>query len=97
MNKTKKYRVDKNGNMVGYYRHRSINDVEVQAEPFHAKLKVIGIGWLNSGCYFVLQDENGKTYNMNDTMLREYIGKNDVYLEGDWQFYQQGTSYSIGL
>lgn len=98
MNKAKKYYVNKDGNMIGYARFHYLNDkIEMSAKPFHARLKIVRIGWLNSGCYFVLQDENGKTYNMNDTMFREYIEKNDVYLEGDWQFYQQGASYSIGL
>lgn len=98
MNKAKKYYVDNDGNMIGYARFRYLDSkIEMSAEPFHARLKIVKIGWLNSGCYFELQDKNGKTYNMNDVMLRKYIEKNDVYLEGDWQFYQQGTSYSIGL
>lgn len=97
MKLAKKYYTDKNGNMIGYTRYRHDEKTEMPAEPFHAKLKIVRIGWLNTGCCFGLQDENGKTYNMNDVMLREYIENNDVYLEGDWQFYQQGTSFSIGL
>ena len=97
MKKAKKYYVDKDGNMIGYTRYRTLEKTEMPAEPFHAKLKIIHIGWLNSGCYFELQDENGKMYSMNDIMLRKYIEKNDVYLEGDWNFYQQGTVFSIGL
>lgn len=96
MKKAKRYYVDKCGNMIGYIRYHS-GKTEMPAEPFHAKLKIIYIGWLNSGCYFELQDENGKIYSMNDVMLRKYIEKNDVYLEGDWNFYQQGTAFSIGL
>lgn len=96
MNKAKKYYVDENGNMVGYTRYCR-NKTEMPVETFHARLKVVGIGWLNCGCYFILQDENGKTYSMNDIMLREYIENNDLCLEGDWNFYQQGTSFSIGL
>ena len=98
MRLAKKYYVDENGNMIGYTRwYRKDEKIEVPAEPFHAKLKIARIGWLNSGCCYELQDENGKTYNINDTMLSEYIKNNDVYLEGDWNFYQQGTSFSIGL
>ncbi len=97
MNLAKNYYVDKDGNMAGYTRYGKANLTEVPAEPFHAKLKMIRIDWLNSGCRFVLQDENGKTYSMNDSILREYIKQIDLYLEGDWNFYQQGTSYSIGL
>ena len=48
-------------------------------------------------CNGVREDENGKTYCMNDVLFREYIEKNDVFVEGDWQFYQQGTAFSIGL
>lgn len=97
MNKAKKYYINKDGNMIGYTRYHTLEKIEISAEPFHAKLKIVHIGWLNSGCYFELQDENGKTYSMNDIMLKKYIEKNDVYLEGDWQFYQQGTAFSIGL
>lgn len=96
MNKAKKYYVDENGNMVGYTRYCR-NKTEMPVEPFHAKLKIVGINWLNTGCCFKLQDENGKTYNMNDIMFREYFEKNDMYLEGDWNFYQQGMAFSIGL
>ena len=72
-------------------------EIEQPAEPFHAKLKIVRIGWLNSGFFLELQDENGKTYNMNDVMFRKYLDRNDMYLEGDWNFYQQGTAFSIGL
>ena len=97
MNIAKKYYVDENGNMIGYMRHKNGKEIEKPAETFHAKLKICMIGWLNSGLYIVLRDENGKMYNMNDKMFKDYISKNDVFIEGDWNLYQQGTSYSIGL
>lgn len=97
MKRTQKYYVDKDGNMIGYTRYRTSDKTEMPAAPFSAKLRIVRIGWLNSGFCIELQDENGKTYNMNDTMFREYIAKKDLYLEGDWNFYQQGTSFSIGL
>lgn len=99
MRKTNKYYVNEKGNMIGYtnkhlqYRSKT----EVPAEQFHAKLKIVRVGWLNSGFYLELQDENGKTYSMNDIMLRKYIETNNVILEGDWNFYQQGTAFSIGV
>ena len=97
MNKAKKYYIDNNGNMVGYTRYYRFEKTEMPAKIFHAKLQIKKVGWLNSGFYFVLEDENGKTYCMNDVLFREYIEKNDVFVEGDWQFYQQGTAFSIGL
>lgn len=97
MNKAKKYYVDKDGNMIGYPRHHRNDKTEMLPEVFYGKLKIIGIGWLNSGFYLSLQDENGKVYNMNNIMFKEYVKQNDVYIEGDWDFYQQGTAYSIGL
>ena len=97
MKVTKKYYVDKDDNMIGYTRYRKTDRIERPAEPFHAKLKICSIGWLNSGVYFILEDENGKIYNMNDVMFREYIKQKDVFLEGDWNFYQQGSSFSIRL
>lgn len=97
MRATNKYYVDKNGDMIGYTRYIAGEKHEMPAEQFHAKLKIVRIGWLNSGFCLELQDENGKTYNMNDVMFREYLAQNDLYLEGDWNFYKQGTSFSIGL
>lgn len=95
---TNKYYVDKNGDMVGYpNRYYGSKGIEVPAEPFHAKLKIIEIGWLNSGFCIKLQDENGKMYNMNNVMFKEYLTQSDTYLEGDWNFYKQGNSFSIGL
>lgn len=96
MNKAKKYYVDTNSDMIGYARYRT-EKTEILAKPFHAKLKIKEVGWVNSGVYFILEDENGKLYNMNDVMFRKYILENDVFLEGDWDFYQQGTVFSIGL
>lgn len=93
----KKYYVDKDDNMIGYTRYRKTDRIERPAELFHTKLKICSIGWLNSGVCFTLEDENGRLYNMNDVMLREYIKQKDVFLEGDWNFYQQGSSFSIGL
>lgn len=97
MNKAKKYYVDKDGNMVGYTNRYRFEKTEMPAEVFHAKLQIKRVGWLNNGFYFELEDENGKTYCMNDVLFRKYIEKNDVFIEGDWQFYQQGTAFSIGL
>lgn len=97
MRATNKYYVDSNGDMIGYTRYRAAEKHEMPAEQFRARLKIVRIGWLNSGFCLELQDENGKTYNMNDVMFREYIKNKDVFLDGDWNFYQQGTSFSIGL
>lgn len=96
MKKAKRYYVDGRGNMIGYTRDYFGDKVEMPAETFHSKLKIVGVGWLNSGVCFGLKDENGKTYNMNDVMFEKYIKQNDVFIEGDFDFYQQGTSFSIG-
>lgn len=98
MNKAKKYYVDNAGNMIGYpksYRG-DIPKTEVIPEPFHAKLKICNIGWLNSGAYFTLKDENGKRYNITQSMMQQYLQNHDVYIEGNWDFYSQGCVYSIG-
>lgn len=97
MNKAKKYYVDTNENMIGYPRYCITEKIEKPAKIFHAKLKIIRIGWLNNGFYFEFEDETGKTFCMNDVMFNDYIEKNDIYIEGDWNFYQQGTAFSIGL
>lgn len=97
MNKAKKYYVDKDNNMIGYTKYCRTEKIEKPAEPFRAKLKVIDFRLLNSGFYFVLEDENGKTYSMNDVLFDKYLKKNTIYFEGNWNFYQQGTAFSIGL
>ena len=97
MNKAKKYYVDKDNNMIGYTKYYRTEKIEKPAEPFYAKLKVIDFKLLNSGFYFVLEDENGKTYSMNDVLFDKYLNKNTIYFEGNWNFYQQGTAFSIGL
>lgn len=97
MKLAKKYYVDKNGNMIGYTNRYRLEKIEMPAEMFHAKLQIKQVGWLNSGFYFILEDENGKEYYMNDVLFRKYIEKNDMFIEGDWQFYQQGIAFSIGL
>ena len=97
MNKAKKYYVDKDDNMIGYTRYCRVDKIEKPAEMFHARLQIKKVGWLNSGFYFILEDENGKEYYMNDVLFRKYLEKNDMFIEGDWQFYQQGTAFSIGL
>lgn len=97
MKKTNEYWVDKDGDMLSCTRYFSPEKTKMKAEPFRARLKMIRIIWMNAGCRFELQDENGKTYSMNDVMLAEYIKKNDLYLDGDWNFYKQGTAFSIGL
>lgn len=97
MNKAKKYYIDNNGNMIGYTRYYRLKKTEMPVEMFHAKLKIKRIGYLNNGFYFELEDENGKIYSMNDVLFCKYIEKNDVFIEGNWKFYQQGTAFSIGL
>ena len=100
MNKAKKYYVDSQNAMVHSVKRYSNSFKELtekQTIPFHAKLKLTGLGWLNSGVLFYLEDENGVTYVMNDVMMRECIKDTDIFIEGDFDFYQQGTSYSIGL
>ena len=97
MRKAKRYYADDDGNMIGYTRHYRGNKTEIPAETFHSKLKITRVGWLNSGFFIELQDENGKIYSMNDIMFRKYLEQNEMYIEGDFNFYQQGTSFSIGL
>lgn len=97
MNKAKKYYIDNDGNMISYTSRHGHEKTEMPTNVFHAKLRIKEVGWLNSGFYFVLEDGNGKTYTMNDSLFRKYIEKNDVFIEGDWNFYQQGTAFSIGL
>lgn len=103
MNKAKTYYADNNGNMIhntkdNYLRwDKPVGKNKISAIPFHAKLKLVRLGWINSGTLFYFEDENGKSYVMNDKMFSDYITENDLYVEGDWEFYQQGCCYSIGL
>ena len=71
MNKAKKYYVDKDGNMIGYTRYFKLEKTEKPVEMFHAKLRIKQVGWLNSGFYFILEDENNKEYYMNTKRQKE--------------------------
>lgn len=100
MRKTKKYYIGSQGMMVhraNKYDITSKRVTEKMAIPFHGKLKLTGLGWLNNGVLFYLEDKNGVIYVMNDVMMRDCIKGTDIFIEGKWDFYQQGTSYSIGL
>lgn len=100
MNKTKKYYVDQDGNMVGHVNKNILKQyqlTELPAKEFHGKLKLVDFGNLNYGCCFILKDEDGKRYYMNSVMLRRYLINNgNIEIEGDWDFYQHGAMYSIG-
>ena len=96
MNKAKRYFVNTKGDMLGYP-HWGVETIEQPAHTFHAKLRIARVGWLNKGFYFELEDEHGVTYCMNDIMFRKYLEHNEMFLEGDWNFYQQGSAFSIGL
>lgn len=63
MKLAKKYYVDKNGDMIGYTRYCTADKVEQSAESFHAKLKIVRVGWLNSSFCLELQNESRKTYS----------------------------------
>ena len=100
MRKTKKYYVDSQNMMIHSVKRYSSSFkelIEKQPIPFHAKLKLTGLGWLNNGVLFYLEDKNGVNYVMNDVMMHDCIKGTDIFIEGKWDFYQQGTSYSIGL
>lgn len=97
MNKAKKYYVDRNGNMIGYPKYMETDRIEKEPYCFKGRLKIQYIGWLNKGFYLILEDENGNTFSMNDVMFKDYVSRNDIYLNGKWTFYSQGMAYSIGL
>ena len=82
MNKAKKYYVDNDGNMIGYTRYHRNEKIEKQPEMFHAKLQIKRVGWLNSGFYFILEDESGKEYYMNDVLFRKYLEKGRTWPAG---------------
>ena len=99
MNKTNKYYVDQDGNMVEHVNKNILKWkqlTELPTKEFHEQLEIVNIGYLNSGCYFILKNSVGKLYYMNDTMMGKYLKKNSIAIEGDWDFYQQGAMYSIG-
>lgn len=95
MNKTNNYYIDNNGDMIGYPRYY-LEKIEQTATPFYGKLKMIAMHRNNSSVYFILEDENGKLYYMNDAMFEKYITSHEVVLEENWNFYKQGNAYSIG-
>lgn len=100
MNKTKKYYIDKNGDMAYCINKNMLNQgqfTEVSAEVFHEKLEIVDFfSHLGYGLFFTLKNKDGKLYCMNVDMLRRYFMNNSITVEADWDFYQQGPVYSIG-
>ena len=60
MNKAKKVKVNENGNMIRNCKYES--GTEIEPYIYDGKLTIKGVGWQNSGVYFILDGEDGKQY-----------------------------------
>lgn len=95
MNKAKKVKVDENGNMIRNCKYKS--GTEIEPYIYDGKLTIKGVGWQNSGVYFILDGEDGKKYYMSDVEFKNYIKKKELIIDGQFEFLKQGVIQSIGL
>ena len=102
MNKAKVVYYDKDGDMVKSTLYKN-KDKLIKSEiapntTITKKLKLIGLGWLNSGVTFWFADETGRRYPMSDNVLIDYLDDNPIdFGERTFEFLQQGHVYSIGF
>ncbi len=100
MNKAKELICDLNGDMyrnTRYIHKDNILKCNVEGFKFDAKFRIKRVGWQNSGVYFELEDKDNKIMYMSDCEFIKYIEKNDLCLEGTFEFLKQGTIQSLGI
>lgn len=95
MNKAKKVKVNENGNMIRNCKYES--GTEIEPYIYDGKLTIKGVGWQNSGVYFILDGEDDKQYYMSDIEFKNYIKKKELVIDGKFEFLKQGVIQSIGL
>lgn len=70
---------------------------EVDPYTFQDELKLVRVGWQNSGAYFEFEGSEGDKYYMSQPEFEYYLQTNDIKLYGHFEFLKQGTIQSIGL
>lgn len=104
-NRAKTVYYDNDGNMIkntngyGINKNNLIKSEIKQGDVVHKKgMKLVGLGWLNSGLTFWFADENGRQYPMTDSVFMNYLEDNPIeFGDMDIEFLQRGSVYSIGF
>lgn len=100
MNKAKKVYVYSdgkiNGSMVRDFSRYKKSLQTIDPYIYRGKLRLHDICSLNNGSYFVFNGEDGKQYYMTDNEFNKYLRYNNVFIDGNFEFLQQGSIQSIG-
>lgn len=102
-NRAKTVYYDKNGNMIkntNYKDKSKLIKSEIEPGSIVRKkgMKLVDLGWLNSGLTFWFADENGRQYPMTDSVFMNYLEDNPIeFGDMDIEFLQRGSVYSIGF
>ena len=102
-NRAKTVYYDKNGNMIkntNYKDKSKLIKSEIEPGSIVRKkgMKLVDLGWLNSGLTFWFADENGRQYPMTDSVFMNYLEDNPIeFGDIDIEFLQRGSVYSIGF
>lgn len=102
-NRAKTVYYDKNGNMIkntNYKDKSKLIKSEIEPGSIVRKkdIKLVDLGWLNSGLTFWFADENGRQYPMTDSVFMNYLEDNPIeFGDMDIEFLQRGSVYSIGF
>jgi len=97
MNKAKILTVDINGNMVrNTQRHSGRVYNEIEPCDFTDELRLVKVGWQNSGVYYEFKGSECNTYYMSQQEFDRYLEMNEVKIYGNFEFLKQGAIQSIG-
>lgn len=104
-NRAKTVYYDKNGNMIKNTNGYGINknsliksEIKPGAVVHKRGMKLVDLGWLNSGLTFWFEDDSGRRYPMTDSVFLNYIKENPIeFGDMDIEFLQRGSVYSIGF
>lgn len=72
-------------------------EMDTQDFTFKDELRLIRIGWQNSGCYIELEGSKGNKIYMSHSQFNNLLENKEVKIDGEFEFLKQGTIQSIGL
>jgi hypothetical protein len=98
MRKAKVLYLDENFDMVRNKKGVKIenNFTLIRNPDEQCDLKLVDIGYQNSGSFYIFEDNEGHKYYMSSGLFKEYIRRKPIeFKDVEWDVYQQGTIYSI--
>lgn len=76
---------------------KTCKEWDTQDFTFKDDLRLIRIGWQNSGCYLELEGSKGNKLYMSHSQFNKLLELKDIEISGSFEFLKQGTIQSIGL